>query len=198
LVILTALSALLPGGARAHALRLSTGDVSVEGRRVRAVLQFARAELEALPPEQVAATVRVTSDGVACVLAGASVPPAQEDGVAVPAHWDCPRAPGRLRMELGFLDRLPEGHMHVALLRLREVTVQRTARASYPVLEIEAQPGAWAGAGRFLRLGAEHIFQGTDHIAFLIGVLLLGGPFRQLVGSVAALTRAPSLTLAPP
>ena len=187
---------LLPGTAGAHALRLSTGEVTVEGRRVQAVVQFAPADLETLRPEDVAGTVRVTADGAPCALGGSSVAPAQEDGVVVTATWECPRAPGRLRMELGFIDRLPEGHLHVALLRLPGVTVQRTARASSPVLEVEAQPGAWAGAGRFLRLGAEHIFQGTDHIAFLIGVLLLGGSFRQLVGIVTAFTVAHSVTLA--
>ncbi|HUM11237.1 MAG TPA: HupE/UreJ family protein [Myxococcaceae bacterium] len=193
---LLALCALVPGAARAHALRLSTGDVTVDGKKVQAVLQFARAELDVLRPEEVAATVQVLVDGAPCALAGSSVAPAQEDGVAVTARWECPRAPGRLRMALGFLDRLPEGHLHVALLRLPGATVQRTARASAPVLEVEAQPDAWAGASRFLRLGAEHIFQGTDHVAFLIGVLLLGGRFRQLLGIVTAFTVAHSVTLA--
>jgi len=190
------LGVLLPGAAGAHALHLSTGEVTVDGRRVEAVLQFARAELDVLRPEEVPRTIQVSTDGAACTLAGSSVAPAQEDGVAVTATWECPRAPGRLRLELGFLDRVPEGHLHVALLRLPGITVQRTARASAPVLEVEAQPSAWAGAGRFLRLGAEHIFQGSDHIAFLIGVLLLGGSFRQLVGIVTAFTVAHSMTLA--
>jgi hypothetical protein len=169
--------------------------VTVEGKEVRAVLQFARLELDVLRPEEIAGTVRVSADGAPCPLAGASVAPAEEDGVAVRARWECPRAPGRLRLVLGFLDRLPEGHLHVALLRLPGGTVQRTARASAPAIEIEAQPGAWAGAGRFLRLGAEHIFQGSDHIAFLVGVLLLGGTFRQLLGIVTAFTVAHSVTL---
>jgi hypothetical protein len=99
-------------------------------------------------------------------------------------------------MALGFLDRLPTGHLHVALLRLPGATVQRSARAGSSVLEVEAHPGAWAGAGRFFRLGAEHIFQGSDHIAFLVGVLLLGGTFRQLLGIVTAFTLAHSVTLA--
>jgi len=193
---LLVLCVLVPVAASAHALRVSTGEVSVEGPRVQAVLQFARAELDVLQPGEVAKTIQVSSDGAACALTGSSVAPAQEDGVAVTARWDCPKPPGRLRMVLGFLERLPEGHLHVALVRLPGVTVQRTARASAPVLEVEAQPGAWAGAGRFLRLGAEHIFQGTDHIAFLIGVLLLGGSFRQLVGIVTAFTVAHSVTLA--
>jgi len=49
---------LLPGTAGAHALRLSTGEVTVEGRRVQAVVQFARADLETLRPEDVAGTVK--------------------------------------------------------------------------------------------------------------------------------------------
>jgi hypothetical protein len=195
-LVLAVLGMLLPVGARAHAIRLSTGDVTVEGRTVRAVLQFARVELDALRPEDVAATLQVSSDGVPCTLTGSSVAPVQEDGVAISGLWECPRPPGRLRMALGFLDRIPPGHVHVALLRLPGATVQRTARAGAPVLEVEAHPGAWAGAGRFLRLGAEHIFQGSDHIAFLIGVLLLGGTFRQLLGIVTAFTVAHSLTLA--
>ncbi|MGZ6078682.1 MAG: hypothetical protein ACXWK6_12825, partial [Myxococcaceae bacterium] len=138
---LVLLCALVPGRGRAHALRLSTGEVMVEGTQIRAVLQFARLELDVISPEDVAGTVQVTVDGAPCTLASASVAPAQEDGVAVTYRWECPRAPGRLRMVLGFLDRLPEGHLHVALLRLPGGTVQRTARASAPVLEVEAQPG---------------------------------------------------------
>ena len=117
LLVLLALSVLVPGVARAHALRLSTGEVTIDGRRVQAVLQFARAELDVLRPEEIPATVQVSSDGAPCVLAGSSVAPVQEDGVAVTARWDCPRSPGRLRMALGFLGRLPEGHLHVALVR---------------------------------------------------------------------------------
>jgi len=190
------LAVLVPGTAGAHALRLSTGDVVVDGRTVRDRLQFARIELGALRPEDVAATVQVSADGAQCVLRGSTAEPVEEDGVAVDARWECPRPPGRLTMVLGFLERLPQGHLHVALLRMPGGMVQRTARASAPVLEVEAHPGAWAGAGRFLRLGAEHIFQGADHIAFLIGVLLLGGTFRQLLGIVTAFTVAHSMTLA--
>src|SRR5215470_8360027 len=94
------LGVLVPIEARAHALRLSTGDVTVEGRAVRAVLQFARIELDTLRPEDVAATVQVWADGTPCALTGSSVAPAQEDGVAITASWGCPSAPDRLRMAL--------------------------------------------------------------------------------------------------
>ncbi|TMB25487.1 MAG: HupE/UreJ family protein [Deltaproteobacteria bacterium] len=42
----------------------------------------------------------------------------------------------------------------------------------------------------------EHIFTGYDHIAFLIGLLLLGGSFKELVQIVTAFTVAHSITLA--
>ncbi|HET6983924.1 MAG TPA: hypothetical protein VFI53_17410, partial [Myxococcaceae bacterium] len=85
----------LPLPAGAHALRVSTGDVTVQGRQVHADLQFARAELDVLRPEDVARTIQVTSDGEPCALAASSTAPAQEDGVLVDARWECPAAPGR-------------------------------------------------------------------------------------------------------
>jgi len=193
---LLVLLALVPAPAAAHALRLSTGEVTVDGRTVRDTLQFARVELAGIRAEDLASAVQVSVDGAPCALRGSSVTPVQDDGVGVSAWWECPHAPGRLRMELGFLAQLPEGHLHVALLRVPGGTVQRTASARAPILEVEAQPGAWAGAGRFLRLGAEHIFQGADHLALLVGVLLLGGTLRQLLGIVTAFTAAHSVTLA--
>src|SRR5215472_11971116 len=53
LLALVVLAGLVTGPARAHALRVSTGEVTVDGRRVQDALQFARAELDALPPEQI-------------------------------------------------------------------------------------------------------------------------------------------------
>jgi hypothetical protein len=186
----------LSSPALAHALRVSTGEFRVEGRAVTGSLQFARAELDAFRTEQLAHSIRVVADGKLCSLDEQLIVPVQEDGLELDARWLCPEAPGRLRIVLGFLELLPAGHVHVALLRMAGGTVQRTARAGAPVLEVEAQPGAWAGAGRFLRLGIEHIFGGPDHLAFLIGVLLLGGTLAQLLGIVTAFTLAHTLTLA--
>lgn len=49
--------------------------------------------------------------------------------------------------------------------------------------------------GRFLLLGVEHIFTGYDHVAFLIGLLILGGTLRSLIGIVSSFTIAHSITL---
>jgi len=53
-----------------------------------------------------------------------------------------------------------------------------------------------AVVSRFLVEGVRHIFQGPDHIAFVVGLLLLGGGLRRLLKIVTAFTAAHSITLA--
>ena len=44
-------------------------------------------------------------------------------------------------------------------------------------------------------MGIHHIFLGYDHVAFLLGLLLMGGSFLNIVKIVTAFTLAHSLTL---
>jgi hydrogenase/urease accessory protein HupE len=74
--------------------------------------------------------------------------------------------------------------------------VERVARAGAPNLEIEGHLTVLQAAGRFYRLGVEHIFTGWDHLAFLVALLLLGGKLRHLVAIVTSFTLAHSVTLA--
>src|SRR5437763_105329 len=55
--------------------------------------------------------------------------------------------------------------------------------------------GALAVVRRFLPAGVHHILIGPDHLLFLVGLLLLGGSFRQLAWVVTAFTVAHSITL---
>lgn len=55
--------------------------------------------------------------------------------------------------------------------------------------------GALAVMGTFIPAGIEHIAIGLDHIAFLIGLLLLGGSLRMLAAIVTAFTLGHSVTL---
>ncbi|HEX5091760.1 MAG TPA: HupE/UreJ family protein [Burkholderiales bacterium] len=53
----------------------------------------------------------------------------------------------------------------------------------------------WQRAGAYLRLGVEHILFGFDHLAFVLGLMLIvRGPWR-LVSTITAFTAAHSLTL---
>src|SRR5205823_3160061 len=96
-----------------------------------------------------------------------------------------------------FIDTLAAGHTHLASITLATGQIsQRVASESEPGFEVESRVTFLSAAGRFLLLGIEHIFTGYDHIAFLLGLLLLGGTFRELVKVVTAFTVAHSLTLA--
>lgn len=55
--------------------------------------------------------------------------------------------------------------------------------------------GRVALVSRFLTSGVHHIAIGPDHILFLVGLLLMGGRFLQLVKVVTAFTLAHSVTL---
>lgn len=73
--------------------------------------------------------------------------------------------------------------------------IERIATAASPNAEVEA-------AGRsatlwWLRMGAEHILYGADHVAFVLGLLLLLGARldRRLLATLTAFTAAHSLTL---
>jgi hypothetical protein len=54
----------------------------------------------------------------------------------------------------------------------------------------------WQGAESFFRLGVHHIATGWDHLAFLLGLLLLRQSLGQIVRVVSAFTVAHSVTLA--
>jgi hypothetical protein len=54
----------------------------------------------------------------------------------------------------------------------------------------------WQNAWPFFKLGVHHIATGWDHLAFLLGLLLLRQSLAQLVKVVTAFTLAHSLTLA--
>lgn len=50
--------------------------------------------------------------------------------------------------------------------------------------------------GTYLALGVEHILVGIDHVLFVLGLLLLVGFRRRLLGAITGFTLAHSLTLA--
>lgn len=58
----------------------------------------------------------------------------------------------------------------------------------------EAPASPWSQFGRFVRLGAEHIWEGFDHILFLVALLVVSR-LRELLQIVTAFTAAHSITL---
>jgi len=74
--------------------------------------------------------------------------------------------------------------------------LEAVATESSPAVDLGRSPStAWQWIG----LGAEHVFTGLDHVAFVIGLFLVVGVrrgTRRLVGTVTAFTVAHSVTLA--
>jgi hypothetical protein len=94
------------------------------------------------------------------------------------------------------LDGMHERRMQVV------VSVRWANRAPEEFLVTGDQPSFEVGKrenaafGRWLRLGGEHILFGFDHLAFVLGLLLLVRRPRQLLLTVTSFTLAHSLTLA--
>ena len=206
--------------AQAHQQSVSVGEVDVLGERVSARLRFAGADLAALLRLPQGPDGAYTQSGVDALLpallhltldeyavstpdgpcrrdGGGRAEVEGGDGIVVEGSWTCPREVEALRVRVGFVEVLPAGHAHLAKVSFPDGQVsQRVVQADSPRFDVERRAGFWGAAARFLRLGIEHIFTGYDHIAFLIGLLLLGGSFKELVQIVTAFTVAHSITLA--
>lgn len=66
------------------------------------------------------------------------------------------------------------------------------SEARLPMIPPEASPPVWSS---YLRLGAAHLLAGLDHVLLVLGLVLLLGRTRTLVGAVTAFTLGHSLTL---
>jgi hypothetical protein len=64
------------------------------------------------------------------------------------------------------------------------------------IFEVNANPSAFQTLLQFVHMGTMHIFAGYDHIAFLLGVVLIGGTFKTILKVVTSFTVAHSITLA--
>lgn len=78
-----------------------------------------------------------------------------------------------------------DGNVHHAILD-----------AGRPSLTVAAQEDDSYTFFEYLMLGSEHLLTGWDHLTFVIGLLILFGWHRRLIGAVTAFTVGHSLTLA--
>jgi hydrogenase/urease accessory protein HupE len=208
--ILSTLIVLASFPAQAHQTSVSFSELEIHGAEVGGTLRFALQDLRALAvidprnPDirQVAPLLLepfvLKASGEPCPLQpGPAVHPDGEDGIALTAKWRCPKEIEELTVRVGFLDSLPLGHAHLSRIQFASDEIsQRVAQAEEPSFDVHRSHTVRSEFWRFLKLGIEHIFAGYDHIAFLIGLLLLGGSVKRLVGIVTAFTVAHSITLA--
>jgi hypothetical protein len=195
------------GAAHSHARSESYSNWYISGDRMRGVITVSTGEVMTLMTATAPGTLE--SLFAAHVTETVSVASAEGDCSAQPpVRLDAAR--GFLRLEVGFdcqgtrpasleyralFERLP-AHVHYARIfedgRLLAEQVM-TERA-----------GRWAHAGgpgrhsfvAFLDLGIRHILSGVDHIAFLLGMLLVAGTIGRSIAAVTGFTLGHSLSLA--
>jgi hydrogenase/urease accessory protein HupE len=107
------------------------------------------------------------------------------------------RAPSfdRVTLECDLLRDVVSTHRTLAKITTPAAT-QEFVFEDGRTLALNAKPSTWQTALQFVRMGVLHIFTGYDHIAFLIGVVLIGGSFKTILKVVTSFTVAHSITLA--
>lgn len=99
-----------------------------------------------------------------------------------------------------FFDVQPS-HLHLARLRrpgapvVEAVLVQGRPRVDIPPVGDASEP-VGSGVADYVALGIEHIFTGTDHVFFVLALLLVGATLAEVATVVTGFTAAHSVTLA--
>ncbi len=122
----------------------------------------------------------------------------RETYVELSATWTCP--PGTLRQTFTVLSLLPPNYKVVLGAYGSGEVGQLFVDARQPTVELlergaAAPRGFASGFGGWVQLGVKHIFEGIDHLAFLLALLLVGGSLKRVLAMVTSFTVAHSLTL---
>ncbi len=206
--------ALAPARARAHSRPLSYSFWTFEPGGAQVRIQITTRDLELIgfeldpAADQGAQAARVLQRQLVlqagdeiCAPRGAATSVASDSGwVVMSWHVRC-ESRGARRITARFVRLLKSGHRH--LVRLddgRGHVLDQVLDLSHPSWTIDAfGPGAAPEGSSlldYLRLGVQHLLTGWDHMAFLLGLLLLASRAREVVALVTSFTLAHSATLA--
>jgi len=75
-------------------------------------------------------------------------------------------------------------------------SLRTVLRADAPSFDLPAEQSPAGVAASYLSLGIEHLLTGPDHLAFVLGLVLLVRSRRRLLGTITAFTLGHSVTLA--
>lgn len=161
------------------------------------------APLDSIFAEEVAEAFTVRAGGEACSANGApraSLAPAGR----VIADWSftCPAEANAIQIESGLFLRVAPSHLHFVVLRDTEGrSAEAVLTEPHPsaVLTPSATPAVQpfgATVMSFLPVGAEHVWTGLDHMAFILAlVLFTAGRWRDLIFAATGFTLGHTATL---
>jgi len=170
--------------ASAHQVGLSRGEYAADGNTVRATIVLASSDAALVD-----AAHAVEVSGCARVLEGTES--TEADGLRIRLRFDCPAAAHRT-IDARFIGDLSEGHRHLAHAQGADLVLD----ARHRTIDLEPHsPPPSPTLKQLIFMGIEHILTGWDHLAFLLGLLLLCGRLRSLALTISAFTVAHSITL---
>lgn len=113
------------------------------------------------------------------------------------ARYSVSGAPGSVTVTAMLFPYDPTHQTFLNFYEGSALTSQAILDRTHPQLEyfVGNRQGVLAVIRKFVPAGIHHILIGPDHLAFLIGLLLLGGSIRRLLLVVSAFTAAHSITL---
>lgn len=202
----------LATGAHAHTRSTSYSTWEIDGERARVRFDIAQYELTRLPwgivsppelsPElarYLTGALRLEAGGVPCgVVDGPRALAAPPEHAVVEWRVEC-ATPGPLALVSELLREVAPSHLHFAKLSGAHV-VERVLTSGAPRWELpggaqDEKPAVGSSLGSYIELGIQHIATGYDHLAFLLGLLLLAATAREVITVVTGFTAAHSITL---
>lgn len=198
--------ALAGNDASAHTRSESYSNWQIHGDRISGVVTIAAGEVtrlvtpgNSLTLEQIYAAhlggqVSVASASGDCEAAEPGVLQAARGFVRIEVRYACSGAPPRKLRYRAMFDMEP-AHVHYARIYEDDRFVAEALLTDSADTWTRGAGGASHSFGAFLELGIRHIASGLDHIAFLLGMLLVAGAFGRSIVAVTGFTLGHSLSL---
>src|ERR1044071_4168671 len=182
----------LPGTARAHQTSVKYVDVSVDGSRATVTMTVAPGDVTeplGLAPDARANVAAATTPAVAPYVAGwlavgpdpgPACPPgtprasAAGDARFVVVEWQvqCAVALGRVALDFRGFFAVDQRHEAIATVHAPGASGDAVVvRAAEPILRVQA--GEALGLAGWIAAGIEHIWDGRDHVSFVLALLLV-------------------------
>lgn len=174
-----------------------TGVVTVSAGEVMTLVEPGNTQaLDSLFAAHLAKTVNVGNADGACPSAETSVLRAARGFLRVEMRFGCADGAPRTLHYRALFDQLP-AHVHYARIYDNDALLAETLFTDHADGWSNDRTNQRAHSfAAFLEVGIRHILSGIDHIAFLLGMLLVAGTFTRSVAAVTGFTLGHSISLA--
>jgi len=183
-----------------------TTEVTAPLREVMLLYELDTYQAEGEPPtprqlflQHVEDTIDVDAATTRCQRIGAATLESASGFVRAELRFDCGDQPPET-IRFRSLQAADPAHVHYAKLHQGRNIVDEVILTSnadtWSITASANDGGAAASFVSFISVGIRHILSGVDHIAFLIGLLLIAGTFKRAVIAVTGFTLGHSISLA--